>query len=208
MAALGAALALARMVNYGPGLVDADSLRYVSTAQTLLAGKGFLINAIGAPYTLWPPLYPLALAATGYLSGFDPLDVAGPLNAAFFALIVFAAGRWLRRRLESRFLAAWAAAALALAVPLVDAASWVMSEPLFILLTILALIHTDAFLTAGKTRSLAAAAAYGALAWQARYTGVAVPFFVGLLLLCRGGGGDSHAGQNRPPRSAWPRPCP
>ena len=188
MAALGASLVLAREINYGVG-VQGDSLQHINTAQTLLAGKGFLINATDTPYTEWPPLYPLALAAASGLSGIDPRGVAGPLNAALFGLTVFLTGRWLRRRLESRFLAAWAAAALALAVPLVDAASWVMSEPLFILLTVLALIHAEAFLGAGKRRSLVAAAACGVLAFQARYIGAAVPFFVGLLLLCRAGEG-------------------
>ena len=188
LAVLAASLAPAREVNYGPGL-QTDSTEYLHAAQNLPAGGGFIVYR-GGGYTIWPPLYPLALAAAAGLSGFAPLDVAGPLNAAFFGLTVFAAGRWLRRRLESRFLAAWAAAALALAVPLVDAASWVMSEPLFILVTTLALIHSDNFLTAGKTRSLAAAAAYGALAWQARYIGAAVPFFVGLLLLCHARRGD------------------
>ena len=187
MAALGASFALARGMNHGPGLVGDDSLHYVATAQGLLAGKGFS-DSLGTIYIGWPPLYPLALAVAAGLTGVDPLDVAGPLNAAVFGLTVFAAGRWLRRRLGSRFLAAWAAAALVFSVPLVDEASWAVSEPLFILMTVLALIHADAFLAAGKTRSLLAAAACGALAWQVRYIGAVVPVFVGLLLLCRGGG--------------------
>ena len=196
LAALGASLVLARMVNYGPGLVGADSLHYVTTAQSLLAGKGF-INGMGSLYTLWPPLYPLALAAAALLTGFDPLDVAGPLNAAIFGLTVFIQGRWLRRRLESRFLAAWAACVLALSIlPLGDAAAWALSEPLFMLLAMLALIEAEKYLSEGKRRSLAAAAAYGALACQARYIGVAVPFFTGLLLLCRAGGGCKQRTQD------------
>ena len=187
LAVLGASLALARAVNYGPG-TERDSLYYINTAQMLLAGKGFFVNALDAPYTLWPPLYPLALAAAAGLTGLDPFDVAGPLNAALFGLTAFLMGRWLRRRLESRFLAVWAACALALAIPLGDAAAWALSEPLFMLLAAPALIETEKYLAAGKMRSLLAAAACGALAWQTRYIGAAVPFFVGLLLLCRGRG--------------------
>ena len=187
LAALGASLALARAVNYGPG-TERDSLYYINTAQMLLAGKGFFVNALDAPYTLWPPLYPLALAAAAGLTGLDPFDVAGPLNAALFGLTAFLMGRWLRRRLESRFLAVWAACALALSIPLGDAAAWALSEPLFMLLAAPALIEAEKYLAAGKMRSLLAAAACGALAWQTRYIGAAVPFFVGLLLLCRGRG--------------------
>ena len=187
VAVLGASLVLVRGIAYGPGL-DHDSLFYFSTARSLLAGEGFF-DYKEEPLISWPPLYPLTLAAAAGLTRFGPpAAVAGPINAAIFGLTVFAAGLWLRRRLESRLLAVWAACALALSIPLGDVAAWALSEPMFILFTILALIRTDTFLTGGKTRSLLAAAAYGALAWQARYIGAAVPFFVGLLLLCRGGG--------------------
>ncbi len=117
---------------------------------------------------LWPPLYPLLLAAVS-LGVFDPLDVAGPLNAVIFGLTIFVVGRYLRQRLESRFLAVWACLAMALPVPLVELASWALSASLFILLATLALIQTDKFLTGGKISSLIWAAVFCALAWQARY---------------------------------------
>ena len=185
-AVLAAALALAREITWGPGL-SGDSLWYVTTARKLAEGEGF-VNGRGLTYSGWPPLYPLALAAAG-LCGVDPLAAAGPLNAVFFGLTVFLAGRWLRRRLESRLPAVWAACALAVSVPLVDAASWVLSESLFLLATLLALTRADDFLRAGKTRSLAAAAVFGALAWQARYIGAIVPLFTAALLLCQWGRG-------------------
>ena len=185
LAALGASLVWARGIAWGPGL-NPDSLNYVTTAQSLLAGEGFS-NARGEPYTQWPPLYPLALAAAAGLCALDPLDVAGPLNAVFFALTVFFAGRWLLRRLQARLPAAWAALALALSLPLADASSWVLSEPLFLLTATLALIEADKFLAAGKARSLPAAAAFAALAWQTRYVGAVLLLFVGLLLLLRRG---------------------
>ena len=54
LGALGTALVLARGINYGVGFAG-DSLHYISTAQMLLAGKGFWVDALDAPYTLWPP---------------------------------------------------------------------------------------------------------------------------------------------------------
>ena len=51
----------------------------------------------------------------------------------------------------------------------------------------MALIQTDKFLAAGKTRSLVGAAACCALAWQCRWIGVAAPVFTGLALLFRQG---------------------
>ena len=186
MGALGAALVLASEISWGPNLSHADALSYLFTARNLLGGEGF-VEALGRDYTRWPPLYPLVLAAAAGLCGAAPLDVAGPLNAAFFGLTVFVLGRHLRRRLQSRFAAVWACVALVLSLPLVEEGVSVRADCLFILTTVLALVETDKFLAAGKTRSLAAAAAFASLACQARYVGIAAPLYLGALLLCRGG---------------------
>ncbi len=179
IAALGIALVLGH-VTFGV-VLGVDSAYYIHAARSLLAGEG-LLRFDGLPYSLWPPLYPLLLAAAS-LGIFDPLDVAGPLNAVIFGLTVFVVGWYLRQRLESRFLAAWGCLATALAVPLTFLSSWVFSDTLFILLVTLALVWTDRFLADGRLRTLVWVAIFSTLAWQTRYIGVAVPAFVGLVLL-------------------------
>ena len=185
-AVLGAALVLARETTHGVGL-HSDSVIFVSVARNLLAGEGFLQFVQGwKPMMTWPPLYPLLLAAPG-LFGLDPLDAAGPLNAAIFGLCVLVAGLWLRRRLRSRWLAWWGCLAVMLSLPLVSAASWAMSEPLFILLATLAMAQADSFLQNGKRRALAWAAAFAALACLTRYLGVALVGATALLLAAQPG---------------------
>lgn len=178
-AVLGATLVLSRELTYGVNL-DYVSVNYIAAARSLLAGEGFA-NFTGSPYAKGP-LYPLLLAGAS-LGAFDPLDVAGPLNAALFGLTVAVVGRYLQRRLESRLLAAWACLVLALSIPLASRATWAFAGTAFLLLATLALIRTDEFLAEGKTSSLAWAAVCGALAWQTQYIGVAVPVAVGLALL-------------------------
>ena len=190
IAALGAALVLGRELAFGATL-SPDSANYIAAARSLLSGGG-LLRIDGQPFTAWPPLYPSLLAAAS-LGLFDPIAVAGPLNAVIFGLTVFIVGQYLRHRLESRFLAAWGCLATALSPPLLTWSSCALSEALFILLATLALIRTDRFLTEGGTRALVWAAAFSALAWQARYIGVAVPAFVGLLLLFHPLAGTSMA---------------
>ncbi len=180
IAALGAALVLAREATYGPALSH-DSLKYFILARNLLEGEGY-INYRGLPHTIHPPFYASLLAAAG-LGVVEPQDVVGPLNAAIFALTVFVLGRYLRQRIQSRFLVIWTCAAAALSLPLTDLASWALSSPTFILLATLALIRTDAFLRHGGASSLLWAAALSALAWQTRLIGVAAPAAVGLVLL-------------------------
>ena len=182
VSALGAALVLAREVTHGPAL-HWDSINYLAVARNLLAGEG-LLNYDGTAYTLWPPLYPLLLAA-GSLGVLDPLRVAGPLNAALLGLTVFVTGRYLRRRLESGFLAAWAPLVLALSLPLTDLAWWALSEPLFVLLSTLALLGADDHLREGRRFALALAAVSAALALLTRALGVAVVAAAALAALFR-----------------------
>ena len=183
-AALGAVLVLARQVPYGVGL-HWDSGNYVGAARHLLAGAGFR-GYSGALLVTWPPLYPLLLAVAS-LDALDPLDVAGPVNAALFGITIFVAGQYLRRRLESRFLAVWAAFTIALAPPLTWLASYALTGTAFILLVTLTLINTDAFLARGRTSSLVWAGVWAALAWQTRYVGGALPAAVVLTLLWQRG---------------------
>ena len=164
-----------------------DSVNYVSVADSLLTGEGFTQVFRNEPYVRWPPLWPLLLAAAAVLSPFDPLDAAGPINAAAFALTAFAGGWWLRRRLASRFLAVWGALALALAIPLAREASWAMTEAVFALCAVLALTRLEAHLREGDRPSLLWAAAFAALACLTRYAGLALVAAAVPLLLLRPG---------------------
>ena len=170
--ALGAALVLARQVNYGVGLTP-DAVNYISVARSLLAGNGF-IEYNGDIYHGWPPLYPLLLAASS-LGIFDPLTVAGPLNAALFGLTLFVVGMYLRTRLESRPLLLWCCLAIALAWPLLDVAQFAWSEMSFILLVMLALMQVERLLRTGDNSALIWAGAFTALACLTRYAGIALP---------------------------------
>ena len=187
LAVLGGVLVLSRQVAYGVG-VEWDSINYLSAARSLLAGEGFVqvIQEVAGAYARWPPLYPMLLAASGFLV-FDPWDVAGPLNAIIFGVTVFVAGRWLRRRIRSQILVVWACLAVMLAIPLTRAASYAMSETPFILFTTLSLVWIDKFVLDGKRTDLVWAAVFTALACFTRYIGVAVLVAVVPLLLLRPG---------------------
>ena len=189
IALAGAALVLARQSAYGPGLTS-DSLRFISEARILLDGERFIGGRMVATF-YWPPLYPLALAIGG-MGLIDPLSVAGPLNAAIFGLTVFVVGEYLRRRLASRLMAAWACAMVALSVPLARDAAWALTDTLFVLLLTLALVRADDYLRDGKTSALAWTAIFGALAWQTRYTGIIAPAVISLALLLQQGTPLTH----------------
>lgn len=182
LSALGGGLVWAREFTHGVTL-HWDSINYIAVARNLLAGQGF-VQVTGGPLVLWPPLYPLLLAAAS-LGVFDPHAVAGPLNVALFGLTVFLTGRWLRRRLASRCLRLWSYLAVALAPSVVAQASWALSETFFGLLIMLSLIRLDHFLRRGRLAALVQAAAFAAWVPVIRYVGAALPCAGALLLLAR-----------------------
>ena len=182
---LGIALVLARGATYGVEWF-VDGIYYVSVARNVIAGEG-LLTFNGVPLTNWPPLIPLVLVFVSGFGIFDPAAVFGPLNIALQGLTVFVVGNYLRQHLESRPLVVWACLAVAISTPLGGVASKTMSEPLFILMTTLALIQTHRLLTHGDKSALFLAAIFSALAWQTRYLGVALPMVIGLFLLFQRG---------------------
>ena len=185
LAVLGGVLVLSRQIAYGVGL-ELDSAHYIGVAKKILEGEGFTEPFGGGGYNGWAPLYPALLAGASLLT-FDPLDVAGPLNAVFFGVTVFVAGRWLRRRVRSQFLVVWACLTITLAIPLTRAASYAMSETTFILFATLSLVRIDGFLLGGKRTDLVWAGVFTALACLTRYLGVTVVVAVLPLLLIRPG---------------------
>ena len=185
IAVLGGAHILVRTSTHGAA-VEWDSVEYLSAAESLAAGDG-----LGRPrlpdefvqFVQWPPLFPMLLALFVPF-GIEPVDAARFVNALAFGLTIALAGFWLRRHCGSRVLAVAGTVAVATAVPLCDVSSYVMTEPLFILFTLLALIGLESF----RNRKDAAmpplllAAGCAALAALTRYVGV-VGILVGVLLV-------------------------
>ena len=179
LAGLGTAHILVRTANYGPAVI-ADSTTLLSTAMNFLAGEGWR-DFTGCPLVIWPPLFPLLLAAAGWV-GIEPFAAGRWVNATAFGLTILAAGGWLRSHLRSRGLALAVTATLATSLPLSYFASSLMTEPLFVLFTLLALIQWTAFYTRRTDTPLWWAAVFTALAALTRYPGV-VLIGTGVLML-------------------------
>ncbi len=178
---LGPVLVLLHQATYGPTL-GPDSVTYIAVARNLLAGNGFVKPYDGSYYTHWPPLFPSLLALAG-LFVFDPARSAGPVNAAAFGLTIFVAGRQLRKSIKSRVLLYWSCLALTASPPLLQDTAGVISEPVFILLTMLALVEGEQFLNTEQRSSLVWSALFTALACLTRYVGISIVITVVLVLL-------------------------
>src|SRR5271157_2085037 len=78
--------------KYGAG-VSSDAARNLATAESLLQGKGF-VDMLGAPFVLWPPLYPLLLAALSWLTKWSAFQAGWILNVILYPLNLWLCG-WL-----------------------------------------------------------------------------------------------------------------
>ena len=171
LAGLGTAHVLVRTATYGAA-VGTGSVILLSTATNFLAGEGWR-HFTGNPMTAWPPLFPLLMAVGGWV-GIEPVAAGRLINATAFGLTILAAGCYLRSNLRSRWLALAATAALTASLPLNRWAAHLETNPLFTLLTVLALIQLASFLSRRTAAPLWWAAIFTALTAITRYEGVAL----------------------------------
>lgn len=168
---LGVCLVLARQVEFGVGL-EFDSANYINAARNLASGQPLLQHHQELPYVAHGPLYPVLLVVAGF-GVFDPLQVAGPLNAVLFGAVVLVCGAFLRRRLAMRPIwAQFGCAAIAVSPPLVDSAATAMPTVGFALLvacTLICAAERDL-----RWRRVALTALFSALACLMHYSGIAV----------------------------------
>jgi hypothetical protein len=165
--------------RYGAG-TSPDSSAYVSSARSLLSGRGYRL-VDGSPYAVFPPLFP-TLIALGTVPAGDALTAARFLNALAFGGIVFLSGWLFLMGTASRAFAVVGALSVALCGELLDVSCMVWSEPIFVLLTLLFIVLVARFLNTRDTATLLLAALAGGLAWLQRYAGMPI-ILAGCLLV-------------------------
>ena len=182
IALLGAAHILVRTSTYGASLDYA--FNYLSAAESLAAGEG-LLSPGGGKMVIFAPFFSMAMAFLS-LFGLEPVDGGRFLNATAFGLLILASGLWLSRRLESRPIALGVAVAVMASLPLAHFASTLVSEPLFTLFILLALMPLESFLNRRSgAPALVLSAVFAALAALTRYIGVTLIISGVLMLLSR-----------------------
>ena len=173
IAGLGVVHLLIRTSRYG-AFIEGDAGRYLNMA----AGPG--IDGTS------PPGYPLLIAASG-LAGIDPREAARLINVTAFGLTLLTAGFWLRRYVTSYSVTCMAALSLAVSVPLNYYASFILSEALFTLFLLLALICSGESMRGRRKREgrlwWISASIFASLASVTRYAGVTVMAAAVLVIL-------------------------
>ena len=183
---LGATHILVRTSTYGAALTG-DSIIYLSAARSILAGDGIYTFSGGYLNNLWAPFFPFFLAFIGLL-GIDPLDAGRLVNIAIFGLIISISGFWLNKKFTSRLLVLGATVTIMTSLPLSHISSYFMTEALFILFALLALMQIESFVRQGKNitrQPFVLSAIFATLAAVTRYVGITVIFSAILIILIR-----------------------
>ncbi|MBL8165755.1 MAG: glycosyltransferase family 39 protein [Anaerolineae bacterium] len=166
--------------RWGPG-INPDSANYIGAARNILAGHGVTMPTPDGPgaYTLFAPLYPIALALMPI--GGDPVDKALWLNLLSMAVNI-ALVSYLTYRCTNNRMAALAAAVLVLtAANILRAHSLVMSEAPFITVSLLSWLFLTRYIHGKRYIDLGAAALFTLLGFGLRYAGAGL---VGANMLC------------------------
>ena len=163
-----------------------DSVGYISAARNLSIGKGLTLYD-SSPLTIQAPLYPALLALLELFTELDPLEGARFINAGLYGLIVYHSGLLLRRRLVHSSSVVVGLGAVSLSPVLFSVSAYALTEPLFILWTIVFLLLLDNYLNERSLALLLPLALVTGLACLTRYLGIscAVSGAAALLFLHR-----------------------
>lgn len=189
---LGVSLAfglLSAFVAFAAGLprpaMTPDSTAYLNAAANLLQGKGLVLTLTpldvperSLPFAAWPPLYPILIALLGTGTR-DLIAAAGALQGVILGLTALPAGLLAYRLVGRRSVLPVLAFLVVLRSQLVTA-SFIWSEPLFLLLTLASLsllleaLREERYASAIRTPLLFAAGVLAGAAMLTRYLGIVV----------------------------------
>lgn len=172
-AAVAAAATILFVTPHGLGL-SPDSAHYVAAAEHLAGGEG-LTSFGGRSFVQWPPGYPLLLAALAEVFGVSAVTAGRVANAILLACTTGVAWLVLRRVVTSPTMRIAGVALVAGGTSLHYVSSFAWSEPLFVLVTLLALLALDEAIRRPESRGWLVAAALAAVScFFVRYLGVVV----------------------------------
>jgi len=179
---LGMLFALIITFRYGPGLAT-DGARYLSTAENLIKGKGFT-EYLGVPLTQFPPVYSIIIAIVGYITRVDVFVIAQYLNILTFGLTIWLAGQFFRKLFPENFLYAYIGSGVFVtSISLLRMASNVLSDLMFLALTIMFLMLITEWMDNPSRKNLFSLGLLCAISPLLRYAGLTHILTASLVIL-------------------------
>ena len=176
IAFLGAAHILIRTSLYGVK-ISTDSRAYMGFAEAIIHG-----GIHGERLVWYPPFLSMLLAFFGLLN-VNLVETARFINIIAFGLIILLVGHYLSRHIRSHFFVVGATFTIMLSFPIISVSSYALTETLFILLMLLALVQMESFWSGRTAKSgLMLSSVFSALAPLTRWIGITV-IATGIILI-------------------------
>jgi hypothetical protein len=182
-----AAVGLGAMIYYtrtGAG-VRGDSVRYVMLARNMLEGKGYSRTSGGGeiyPETGFAPFFPAVLSLLGAFGG-NIYEAGRILLVVLYGFNILLVGYLLLRSTNSGIAALFGTSLFVAAENVFLWHAWLMSESLFIFLSLLTLLGLVEFIMRDQVSMLFLAALTTAAASLTRYIGVSLIVTGGMVIL-------------------------
>jgi len=168
--------------RFGPG-ISTDGARYLSTAESLVEGRGFY-DYLHIPLTQFPPLYSIIIAGISLIIGMDVFVAAQYLNILTFGMVIWLAGYFFYQLFPQQPLYAYFGSAIfATSLSLIIMASNILSDLLFLAITIGFLILGTKVLEIGNRKNLILMGLIAAISPFQRYAGLALIITGAFLIL-------------------------
>ena len=182
LALVGLIFVLVATSKYGAG-VSSDAGRNLSTADNLLHGKGF-VDFAGAPFVLWPPLYPLLMVGLNWLTKWSVFQSAWYLNVALYAVNIWLSGWLLYLTFKEKPVYAWVGALMILlSRSTLRIYANVASEPLFVTFMLILFFAAAKYLRDNSWQALWLMFIMAGLGTFQRYLGVVLFGVAGLVVI-------------------------
>lgn len=180
--ASGGSFLLWRLTSHGIG-VGNDSVVYIAGGKNIFNGLGYTwFNGDGDPRPInhYPPLYSFILGFSILLS-MPPVEWARIMQLLTMGANILLFGLLVRLLSQVRFFSLLAGAIFLVSKEIIAPHSWVMSDSLFLLFSLLTLIGLVQYHRGKHERfSLAAASFFACMSFLTRYVGISL--FVVILL--------------------------
>ncbi len=174
LALLGVAVILV-FTRFGPG-ASGDSVYYIMGGQNIADGNGFSRTSGGGeikPITGFPPFFSLVMSSFAFI-GINMFAGGRGLNTLLFAANIFLTGFIIYRYCRSMWPALIGGALVLSSNTIIESHGWIMSEPLYVFLMLLA-IYTVVRYLEGHNRSFwVLSIIFISLASLTRFVGVAL----------------------------------
>ncbi len=169
--------------NYSGVGLSPDSIMYASTATNMQAHAS-LLTFNKTPLVFFPVFYPFFLAVIQFITRIDPITAGATINSLMFAAVIFTSGYILERFISHSRIYKWLILiAIILSPGLLEIYTYLWSETLFILESLLFIIAYHHYLQSHTTKTLLIVAGVAAITCITRYAGVTLIGTGGLLLL-------------------------